>query len=53
MEQLLDRPAALGALLDVGIGEFLNLLEAVVALLTLIFVNWHGASERDTTLSGF
>jgi hypothetical protein len=29
----------------VGIGKFLDALEAVVALLALVFVKWHGLPE--------
>jgi hypothetical protein len=28
-----------------GIGEFLDALEAVMALLALVFVKWHGLPE--------
>jgi hypothetical protein len=44
-EQLLNRAAALWALLDVWIRKFLNLFEAVLTLLTLVFVKWHQTPE--------
>ncbi len=44
-DYLLDGAAALGAFLDMRIGEFLDALEAVMALLALVFVKWHGLPE--------
>jgi hypothetical protein len=44
-DHLLDGAAALGAFLDMGIGKFLDALEAVMALLALVFVKWHGLPE--------
>jgi len=39
---LLDRAAAVGALLHRAIGIFYDPLKAVMALLALVFVKWHG-----------
>jgi hypothetical protein len=44
-DHLLDGTAALRAFFDVGVGKFLDALEAVMALLALVFVKWHGLPE--------
>jgi hypothetical protein len=41
-EQLLDRAVALGALGQRGVAALLDQLDAVTAVLTLVFVNRHG-----------
>src|SRR5262249_5931227 len=43
--ELVDLAAALGARLDLRIGELLNPLEAVAALLAFVFVERHVASR--------
>ena len=41
-DHLFNGATALGTFLDVRVGKLLDALEAVMALLALVFVKWHG-----------
>src|SRR5581483_9920640 len=49
---LLHQPAALRAFLHMWVGELLDLLKAVMALLALVLVKWHGFLVRHQLDAG-